>query len=277
MRNRWITICLLSGLALTGCRSSNSPYASDPTLLYYKPTLNDSATVLAERTSRREPVKPAMPAMAQKTQPLPPMDPTPGPAPQPEVQPASASEIKPLTVNDAAGSLPADLTKAEPIARLEPTDIKPLSGAIPAPAPEPMVAKLPPIADAPPLPAPKPPAPQMPPPPGPVRKPASLGKRIDAPGRFAHDSEYRWLQGVLERHYKGYYCLRYADSSVEDLYGGKVRLVDDQRVSQFHDGDVLRIEGELVSENDVGPHARWENPYYRVKGIELVQQSKVLK
>jgi hypothetical protein len=274
MRNRWLTICVLSGLALTGCRSSNSPYANDPTLLYYKPTLNDSATVLAERTSRREPVKPAMPAVAQKTQTLPPMDPTPGPAPQSEVQPASASEIKPLTLNEPAGTLPADLANAEPIGKLEPVDIKPLPGA--APAPEPVIAKLP-INDAAPLPAPKPPAPQMPPPPAPVRPPAILAKRIDTTGRFAHDSEYRWIQGVLEKHYRGYYSLRYADSSVEEAYGGKVRLVDDQRLTQFHDGDVLRIEGELVSENEVGPHARWENPYYRVKGIELVQQSRMPK
>jgi hypothetical protein len=274
MGKRWITICILSGLALAGCRSARSPYAEDPTLLYYKPTLNDSATVLAERTTRREPVKPAMPAVAQKSQPLPQMDPTPGPAPQSEIQPVSGSEIKPLTLNDSVGTLPAELAKAQPLAKLEPADPKPLPGALPVS--ETVIAKLP-IADAPSLPAPKPPAPQMPLPPGPARSPASLTRRIETAGRFAHDSEYRWLQGVLEKHPRGYYCLRYADSSVEDPYGGKVRLVDDQRVSQFHDGDVLRIEGGLVSQDDAGPHARWENPYYRVKGIELVQQSKTPK
>jgi hypothetical protein len=213
-----------------------------------------------------------MPVVAQTTQPLPPMDPTPTPTPPSEVQPAAASEIKPLTLNEAAGVLPADLAKAEQIAKLEPADIKPLPGAMPAP--EPVLAKLP-IVDAPVMPASKPPAPQMPPPPTPVRPPASLAKRIETPGRFARDSEYRWLQGVLEKHFKGYYCLRYADSSVEEAYGGKVRLVDDARLTQFHDGDVLRIEGELVSESEGGPHARWENPRYRVKGIELVQQSKI--
>jgi hypothetical protein len=170
--------------------------------------------------------------------------------------------------------LPADLGKAEPIARLEPADIKPLPGALPVT--EPPAATLP-VNDPAPLPVSKPPAPLMPPPPAPVRPPASLAKRIETPGRFAHDSEYRWLQGVLEKHFKGYYCLRYADSSVEDPYGGKVRLLDDPRLTQFHDGDVLRIEGELLSDGEAGPRARWENPHYRVKGVELVQQSRVQK
>src|SRR5262249_39912097 len=97
MRTRLLTICVLSVLVMTGCRlGRRAPYADDPTLLYYKPTLNDSSTVLAQRARWRDPVKPAMPAVAQNSQPMPPMDPTPGSATDSQVQPALASAIKPL-------------------------------------------------------------------------------------------------------------------------------------------------------------------------------------
>jgi hypothetical protein len=287
MRKHWMTICLLGGLALMGCRSGNSPYANDPTLLYYKPTLSDSATALAERTSRREPVKPAMPVLAQTNQTLPPMDPTPAPSPEHEAQPASAIETRPLSLNDEIRPLPADVAKAEAIAALEPAEIKPLMYvtqttlpvAAPAPLPEaaklpaaqvasqPVTAKLPVTEVAPPL-----PAPQMPPPP-PVLSHQIAGKNLDVSGQYAHDQEYHWLQGVLEKHFKGYYCLRYADASVEDNYGGKVRLLDDPRLSQFREGDVLRIEGEMAAESDSAPRAHWESPRYRMKGAELVQKN----
>ncbi|HLW67263.1 MAG TPA: hypothetical protein VKS79_18255 [Gemmataceae bacterium] len=289
MRNHWVTICMLGGLALAGCRSGNSPYANDPTLLYYKPTLSDSASVLAERTSRREPVKPAMPVLAQKSQPLPPMDPTPGPEPEREVQPVSATEMKPLTANNEIRPLTGNVVNAQAIAPLEPTGIKPLTNALPAPplvaapapqllaanlptaevASQPVVAKLPAKVE-PPL-AAKPPVPQMPPPP-PVLSHQMPAKNVDVHGPYAHDPEYHWLQGVLEKSFKGYYCLRYADSSVEDPHGGKMRLVDDPRLSQFRDGDVLRIEGEMVPDAEDNPRARWESPYYRMKSAEIVQK-----
>src|SRR5207245_1746318 len=48
--------------------------------------------------------------------------------------------------------------------------------------------------------------------------------RRTAAGKYGHDAAYRWLQGVLERHPRGYWCVRYCDPSVEGDIGGKVRL-----------------------------------------------------
>jgi hypothetical protein len=60
MRTLIVTLCAI-GLVV-GCASSHKkPYADDPLLLYYKPTLSDSATILAERNARREPAPPPMP------------------------------------------------------------------------------------------------------------------------------------------------------------------------------------------------------------------------
>src|SRR5439155_1488089 len=65
-------------------------------------------------------------------------------------------------------------------------------------------------------------------------------------GDFGHDDDHRWLQGVLERHYRGYFCVRYCDPSVEDEFGGKVRLQDDERLAAFHDGDIIALSGDLL-------------------------------
>jgi hypothetical protein len=72
------------------------------------------------------------------------------------------------------------------------------------------------------------------------------------PGEFGHDPDYHWIQGTLERHYHGDTCIRYADPAVEDQYGGKVRVEEDRLLAQFHEGDVLGLEGEIVppSERD---------------------------
>ncbi|MCX7699701.1 MAG: hypothetical protein N2039_02370, partial [Gemmataceae bacterium] len=75
--------------------------------------------------------------------------------------------------------------------------------------------------------------------------------RKSVAGNFGHDPDRRWLQGVLERHYRGYYCLRYCDPSVEDEFGGKVRLQEDERLGQFRDGDVIGIIGRITEAAEV--------------------------
>src|SRR5262249_26736418 len=86
------------------------------------------------------------------------------------------------------------------------------------------------IADASPLPPPAAAKTEAPAPAKPPEKIIDLAGRPRADGNYGHDDGYRWLQGVLECHYRGYYCIRFCDPSVEDQYGGKFRLDDDPRL-----------------------------------------------
>ncbi|HEV3203149.1 MAG TPA: hypothetical protein VGY77_02145, partial [Gemmataceae bacterium] len=65
--------------------------------------------------------------------------------------------------------------------------------------------------------------------------------RRQVPETYGHASDYTWLQGVLDKHYHGHFDLRYCDASVEDKWGGKVSLMEDPRLSQFKEGDVILV------------------------------------
>src|SRR6266478_1172260 len=85
----YVGYCLLIAGLLTGCASNRKPpYANDPVLLHYKPTLADSATILAEKQTKPHPVQPPMPATLVASAPADP--PATKPMPDPLVQPATA-------------------------------------------------------------------------------------------------------------------------------------------------------------------------------------------
>jgi hypothetical protein len=42
------------------------------------------------------------------------------------------------------------------------------------------------------------------------------------PVQYGHAADYRWLVGVIEKHYQGKYYLRYCDVTAADRWGGKV-------------------------------------------------------
>jgi len=67
MRSSVLALCC--GLSLAaGCASSHKKaYSGNPLLLYYKPTLSDSATILAERNARREPAPPPLPSFVRES------------------------------------------------------------------------------------------------------------------------------------------------------------------------------------------------------------------
>jgi hypothetical protein len=100
---------------------------------------------------------------------------------------------------------------------------------------------------------------------------------LAGPGRsgcYGHDRDYRWLRGTLDRHYRGTLYLRYAHPSEDDLYGGKVRLEPDDRLSEFADGACLFVEGTLVlpSADAADAENRREHfPRYRVQSVRLVE------
>jgi hypothetical protein len=90
--------------------------------------------------------------------------------------------------------------------------------------------------------------------------------------RYAPDLS--WLQGVLEKQPDGRFELRYAEATLEDRWGGKVRLEDDPRWSEFHDGDVVRVEGAAAPINPENGWSVWNQPRpYRARTIVLVQRT----
>ena len=99
----------------------------------------------------------------------------------------------------------------------------------------------------------------------------TVSRRHPASG-YDHAPDHSWLQGVIDKHYHGHLSLRYCDPSEEDEWGGKVVLEGDPRLSQFKDGDVVRVEGEIVREAGQVKRDTWNHfAVYRLKDIRLIQ------
>jgi hypothetical protein len=88
-------------------------------------------------------------------------------------------------------------------------------------------------------------------------------------GKFGYATDHSWLQGELDRHYRGYLDLRYRPASEEDTFGGKVRLDDDPRLAEFRAGDIVAVEGELIRDADpsIGQY-----PRFRIKSVRLIER-----
>lgn len=167
----------------------------------------------------------------------------PAPASQPMVAPSGAA-VPRQPIDPLLSSAPVVAQPALAAARPQPVDPL-LSSASPA------AAVVQPIAPA---------APQPPPAPA----------RFD--GKFGHDAGYTTLQGIVDRHHHGHVYLRYCDPRTEDQWGGKVCLDDDPRLASVKEGDVLRVEGNIVPEADTTRRHTWKHyPRYHVKNLELIQ------
>jgi hypothetical protein len=118
------------------------------------------------------------------------------------------------------------------------------------------------------LPAPTPNA-DAPPPVKDTRPPLPL-----KPGeRFGHAADYKWVAGILDKHQKGgYWTVRYASSAEDDPWGGKVRLLDDDKLSGFTSGDVIYVEGDLLAPRSAAETANY--PPYRVIDVRLIEKGK---
>ena len=171
-----------------------------------------------------------------------------------------------------------------------PSDVAPLLSGQPGPPPREVLAPgtvpqvKPLLVDAP-KPPPGPdgfaPAPKigLPDPP-----PSAIGVRPPArdvreglplrPGqRFGHAADYKWVAGILDRHQKGgYWTVRYAPSGEDDPWGGKVRLLDEERLAGFGSGDVVYVEGELLAPRSAADTAAY--PPYRVTDVRLLEKAK---
>jgi hypothetical protein len=174
---------------------------------------------------------------------------------------------------------------------LPPSDVAPLVGTpqtaptprtVPGPTPAPLIK---PLLVEPPKPPPGPdgfaPAPiiglpETPLPASPVATPqASVVKPLPLrPGeKFGHGTDYKWVAGVLDYHQKGaYWTLRYADSGDDDPWGGKFRLLADDRLTGLASGDVVYIEGELLAPRSAAETATF--PPYRVTDVRTVDKGR---
>ncbi len=237
MRRSYLALCLLGCITMTGCLwQRRPPYANAPVLTHYKPTLSDSASILAERQVRRGPAKPPMPILSR--------DEETDHAPLPKiVEPAKAEERTPPpppALPLSAAPKPSPVVRASAPASAS-SDVIPVNfvpaGVVVTPEPKPE-----PVKEGAPSPA----------------------QHRTVAGNYGHDNDYHWLQGIVERHYKGYVCVRYCDSSVENEFGGKVRLKEDDRLAAFQDGDVIGLTGDL-QRND-------SNPLFAVSEVWLVRK-----
>jgi hypothetical protein len=95
-----------------------------------------------------------------------------------------------------------------------------------------------------------------------------------SPGQtFGHATDYKWVAGVLDRHVRGgYWTLRYADSGEDDLWGGKVRLLADDRLTAFDSGDMVYLEGDLLAPHTAADSATY--PPFRITEIRLVEKHR---
>jgi hypothetical protein len=105
--------------------------------------------------------------------------------------------------------------------------------------------------------------------------PAVTAVQRQVPGIYGNAPDYGWLQGVVDKHYQGQWYLRYCDSSVEDKYGGKVCLLNDPRLGQLKDGDVIFVEGELALEKETASRGPWHRyPGYQIRTLRPVQSQQ---
>lgn len=87
-----------------------------------------------------------------------------------------------------------------------------------------------------------------------------------------HASDFSWVQGELQyAHVRGgMWIIRYLPLHETDRNGGSVVLATDGRLENFHEGDIVRVSGEIVrsrSESSLG------GPLYRIRSITLVHQA----
>jgi hypothetical protein len=106
--------------------------------------------------------------------------------------------------------------------------------------------------------------------------PASFSMPLKPGETYGHSTDYRWVAGVLDRHQRGnIWTLRYADFSSDDRWGGKVRLVDADKLRGYQEGDILYIEGELLAPNNASA-ANDSNAYppFKVTDVKLVRKGR---
>lgn len=156
-----------------------------------------------------------------------------------------------------------------PVPQAQPVDVGPTLVGLPPPH-QPPASVEPPVAESPVAvaaavePVPLPVAPALP-------KPVAAEPvpQVPAGSTLARGSNYAWLQGKLEHHYRGYHELRFCPCTEDEPIGGKVELADDPRLAAFREGDLIRVTGELIGDpNAVRPG---RSPRYAISTVTAVK------
>jgi hypothetical protein len=89
---------------------------------------------------------------------------------------------------------------------------------------------------------------------------------ITAKPGFGHAPDYCWLVGELQYvHVRKAWRLRYASVDEEDRYGGSVTLVEMGSMDNYSNGQMVRVEGQLLDSESREP-----SPMYRVRSMQTV-------
>jgi hypothetical protein len=102
-----------------------------------------------------------------------------------------------------------------------------------------------------------------------VRRRNNRTDEVSAPvASCGHAPDYSWLQGVLARDAQGLWELRYGDPAVADDNDGVVSLEGDPRLGPFREGDLIRVEGEVLPDEEAesGGMGKWP-PGYRIRVV----------
>jgi hypothetical protein len=123
-------------------------------------------------------------------------------------------------------------------------------------------------------------APQLTPPPQDLQDPQPLERKLNSAVVQAipvsrqkpvdvYDcaADHSWLLGVLERTTSDQLSLRYCKSTAEDKWGGRIVLDEDARLAQLRPGDVIRVDGEVLTHVEA-------TPSYRIREVWLVKRSE---
>ena len=100
--------------------------------------------------------------------------------------------------------------------------------------------------------------------------------RQKAIGDFANATDYSWLQGTLDLAVPTRPELQFSKPAGNDAWGGKVILDEDGRLAQLRNGDVVRVEGELLMpagkpSSSIATSSE-SRPHYRIKTVWLVRR-----
>lgn len=109
-----------------------------------------------------------------------------------------------------------------------------------------------------------------------LRTPGDIPTRLpDSPPQagFGHAPDYSWLTGEVEHiRARNVWRLRYAPADQEDRYGGTVVLVGDGLPADRHNGQIVRVEGQLVN-----PDTSEARPPYWVRSFQLLKAAPPLQ
>lgn len=87
-----------------------------------------------------------------------------------------------------------------------------------------------------------------------------------------HGKNYEWLVGTLQRVHsspKHQWKIRYADLDQHDKWGGSVILAPDARLDNWKDGDMVYVEGEVLTAR---PSLYLTGALYRIHSIRSASE-----